>query len=303
MKKNYTATILSATLTLALSLILFAQRPADTATDSPRPPTPMAWWIFSPEDPEGTLSDSMGNFDAEILDPSAVTRLAAQTPSDAPGFALRIDGRAKASRRADTDFVDFPDFIGLIGIPGLLDFPFESVDFTVSAWLRVESFPEDAPAYSAEIPEGEWVHLALTHENGTATLYVNGAPATHSELLDSQTPELLPRWLSSLVASGFDIAIQCDIADVRIYEAALPAPDIETLFLEASEFIEALAADPATEDTAAVHALRALQDEAGRSPRQSGEEDTSKRGGIPLSPNAKPVPASTLFQILTPMEK
>ena len=275
---------------VALALVVLTQTRSDhpgAVEAQSLPPSPVAWWIFG--EPEGEfLLDSMGNgFDAEVIADDAVARFAAAFPSDAPGSALHIIGNAGK---------------GIISIPELYDFPFES-GFTVAAWVHADSFPSGGKAPEGRggspIPPDEWAHLALTYDGDAASLYLNGTVVDYDPLATSHLP--LATFVSDLVANDFGIEWQGDVADIRLYDIPLTQPEIEEMFLESAEFIEALAStDP---KATAVVALRALGGaKASRLGRFDEGDDPPSRGPI-LSPNATPVPANTLFQILTPMEK
>ena len=271
---------------LALTVAAWTQsRSIDNTAGNPTPPLPVAWWIA--DEPSGEiLLDSMDNgYDAEF-NADYVSRFPALSPSDAPGSALHITTEGAEGTG-----------ISVITIPGLADFPFAD-GFTVSAWVRID--------VSNHFPEGEWFHLAVTYDGNSTALYVNGTATEH-------IPQTTDHWLLtpslttshvSLVTSG-DEATSLDLADVRLYATPLDTEDVEAIFIEAADFIEALADDDATSHTAAIASLRALLgDEDGRAFSQAGIGEV----GIPsrpppLPPNVINVPAQSLFRILTPMEK
>ncbi|MCL1856848.1 MAG: LamG domain-containing protein, partial [Kiritimatiellaeota bacterium] len=139
---------------------------------------------------------------------------------------------------------------------------------------------------------------ALTYHDGDATLYINGAPANDAEFTDD-----VPAWFTEIVALGFDVTWQGDIADVRFYDMPLDSAEVTEIFMEAEDFVMSLASGEDTADTAAATAVRALRgDVGGQRLERAVIEEITGRGGL-LRDGAVRVNPSSLFQILTPMEK
>jgi len=190
----------------------------------------------------------------------------------------------------------------IANVANFTELPLESEGgFTIVAWIRSEVAADGTPLLAPLLPEGEWFHLALAHNNydGTSELWINGA------LADAAFEGDISQWLAEAVSLGFEgISWDGTIADIRIFDFPLSQVEVEGVFLEAEDFVlDVLAANPETAGSAAVSALRALLGDASSVIARNEEtKQLSPRGGI-LRDGAVCVNPSSLFQILTPMEK
>ena len=210
------------------------------------------WWRFAEASGTAVTDWSGQGNDAEILAPAHVER----TGGAPVGGALRFDG-AK-------DF-GYLGLGGYVRVPALTNAPL-SGGFTAAAWVRPASFAEisailtrcsdhdalsdgfalyldgatpvghvrdggiaanrvTAPAAVA----GEWLHLCLVYDGDHTALYANGVLAgiATNTAGSADCPGAL--WIGSIYGAENAAPLHGDIADVRLYTAALPAQDIADL--------------------------------------------------------------------------
>lgn len=164
------------------------------------PPVPVARWTFVPSgDAPELIADVSGNgFNAEIAASAPVSR---STDADIPG------GAALVFSNNDN------------GVPG----------FAVGPGANHEALADADQA----LPPGEWRHLALVSDGAeTTTLFLNGLEivSVPSAPLPADDPLVFGPVTASAGAS-----FSCALADVRLYDAALPPEQIAGLALEPPE--------------------------------------------------------------------
>ena len=210
------------------------------------------WWRFTEESGAAVTDWSGQGRDAEILAPEHVSRV-----TGAPvGGALRFDG------------VSDDDYLGLGGyvrVPALTNAPLAS-GFTAAAWVRAASFTDaaailtrcsDHDAWSDGFAlyldgatpagyvrhggvaanrvtappavAGQWVHLCLAYDGDCTALYANGvlAALATNTAGDADCSDAL--WIGSIYGAENAAPLHGDIADVRLYTAALSSQDVADL--------------------------------------------------------------------------
>ena len=213
----------------------------------------VGWWRFT-ETSGAAVSDWSGQGrDAEILSFEHVTRTA-----NAPvGGALRFDG------------VSDDDFLGLGGYvwaPGLTNAPLAG-GFTAAAWVRGDTLQNFATivAKSSDhdsLPDGlalcfagatpgafvrnaeaiannitgapaatnQWIHLCLVYDGNCSAFYTNGeltsAVITNTIGTVTNNDAL---WIGTIYGQEDGLPWHGDIADVRLYTAALSSQDVADL--------------------------------------------------------------------------
>ncbi|OAB47431.1 LamG domain-containing protein [Paenibacillus antarcticus] len=84
-------------------------------------------------------------------------------------------------------------------------------------------------ASTTTIPVGQWTHVAITKSNNTATLYLNGQSAgSATRSVESSTGNF--RLGSHKSPDGTNVNWNGDLDDFRIYNSALPASQIISLY-------------------------------------------------------------------------
>ena len=215
-------------------------------------PDLVGWWRFA-EASGAVVTDWSGqDRAAEILAPEHVSRV-----TGAPvGGALRFDGVSDAA---------FLGLGGYVRVAALTNAPL-SGGFTAAAWVRAASFTDAAAiltrcsdhdalsdgfalyldgatpagyvrhggvaANRVTAPPavaGQWVHLCLVYDGDCTALYANGvlAALATNTAGDADCSDAL--WIGTTYGAGDGYPLHGDIADVRLYTAALPAQDIADL--------------------------------------------------------------------------
>ena len=215
-------------------------------------PDLVGWWRFA-EASGAVVTDWSGQGRAaEILAPEHVSRV-----TGAPvGGALRFDGVSDAA---------FLGLGGYVRVAALTNAPL-SGGFTAAAWVRAASFTDAAAiltrcsdhdalsdgfalyldgatpagyvrhggvaANRVTAPPavaGQWVHLCLAYDGDCTALYANGvlAALATNTAGDADCSDAL--WIGSIYGAENAAPLHGDIADVRLYTAALPAQDIADL--------------------------------------------------------------------------
>ncbi len=213
----------------------------------------IGWWRFG--EPSGaavTDWSGKGN-DAEILASEHVSRT-----NGAPlGFALRFDGVR------DDDYLGLGGYVRALGITNA---PLAN-GFTAAAWTRADSFPSNAAALakmsdhdawddgfaihfedgaslsgyvrqwgapsntvaSGVSTTGVWVHLCMAYDGARTFLYADGTLAATATNSAGSVSNNAPLWIGSLYGDSGAWLWHGDIADVRIYTAALAPGEVAAL--------------------------------------------------------------------------
>ena len=210
------------------------------------------WWRFSESSGAAVTDWSGRGNDAEILAPGHVTRIA-----EAPvGGALRFDG------------VSDDAFLGLggyVSVPSLANMVL-SGGFTAAAWVRAASFTDAAAILaktsdhdawpdgfalffdgavpggyirrggvaanhvaSAPAAAGEWLHLCLAYDGEHSALYANGALVSVATNGAGDVDCADALWIGTTYGAENAAPLHGDIADVRLYTAALSAREVADL--------------------------------------------------------------------------
>ena len=200
----------------------------------------VAWWPF-----EEDFSDPVGGYDGEAGDGVEVT-----TEESANGFgSAMFDGSEDAVIFApgeelgmgpDDDFtftlwakLDGGGFLfgktweGWFGegTPGLVT-EFEN-GYVWMGWVNawVDEMWEDA----SDIGDGEWHHFAVTKEEGFYTVYVDGEEFMSAELESAENEDMMITMGGADDGYGWPGAIEGYMDDVRFYDYALTAEEIEAI--------------------------------------------------------------------------
>ncbi len=88
---------------------------------------------------------------------------------------------------------------------------------------------------SATAPDNQWEHIAATFDGnaGIMVLYINGQPIGNTAAPNSLQPTAFPLTIGNRYASNtnvYSLGLQGELEDVRIYDVALGASDIQSLY-------------------------------------------------------------------------
>ena len=302
----------------------------------------LGWWRFD-ETSGSTVEDYSGNGNtAEIRTTNHIARGAA-----APvGGAMRYDGIL--------DSAD-PALDGHVVSEGLAAHSLSNA-FTAAAWVRPDAFTAYAPIFAkttdpdtwddgfalytlgsgsfgsfvrsfddstnqivatVSAATNEWHHLCLVYNGTESLLYVDGiavAIATNATgFVDNEAPLVI----GSLVGSAGTRAWHGDIADARIYSAALSQAEIDALLETYADpdgdgldnlQEQAFGSDPRNADTDGDGLSDALEFEHGTNPNSAdtdgdgmSDADEIRLGRDPLAAGAT-APSASILHVHTPME-
>jgi hypothetical protein len=199
----------------------------------------VAWWSF-----EEDFTDAIGGYDGEAGDGVTV-----QTEESAHGFgSAMFDGTEEAYIFApgeelgmgpDDDYtftlwvkLEAPGFIfgktweGWFGegAPGLVLEEYGDVymGFLVAWW---DEMFEDA----GDVLDGEWHHIAVVKEDGVYTVYLDGEELMSAELETADNEDMVITMGGADDGYGWPGAIEGYMDDVRFYDYALTAEEIDAI--------------------------------------------------------------------------
>ena len=302
----------------------------------------LGWWRFD-ETSGSTVEDYSGNDNtAEIRSTTHVTR-----DSGAPvGGAMRYD-----------DVVDSadPTLDGHVVSEGLAIHTLSNA-FTAAVWVRPDAFTAYAPILSkmtdpdawddgfalyalgsgsfgayvrtfddatnqiaADVPiaTNAWHHLCLVYDGAESLLYLDGIAVAIATNATGSVVNDAPLVIGSLVGSSVTRPWHGDIADARIYSAALSQAEIDSLLETYADADgdgldnlqeQALGTDPRNADTDGDGLSDALELEYGTNPLSAdtdgdgmSDADEIRLGRDPLAAGAA-IPSVAILHVHTPME-
>ncbi|MCK4751802.1 MAG: hypothetical protein KAS75_00035 [Planctomycetes bacterium] len=236
------ATILS---TLALLLTI-------TASASAALPNPVAHWAFD----EGTGNiayDSVGTNDGALIgDPTWTT-------GQIDG-ALDFDGSSSHVIVPDSDSISvgnqsytisawiYPDsitsaktIVSKVKDGADKEYLFRILDGELTLDMETNSNNQDATTTTTPVTVGSWQHVVVTFNSSTMTptFYYNGQPQTSTNEIDTLPDQSNDDLYIGMLGGTYQSALfDGKIDDVRIYDKALSAGEVETIFEEAVSPIE-----------------------------------------------------------------
>jgi hypothetical protein len=305
-------------------------------------PDLLGWWRFDEASGSDVVDHGDNGNDAEIRATNRVVRV-----SGAPvGGALRYDGVLDP---------DDPALDGHVVSEGLAAHTLSNA-FTAAAWVRPDSFVPYAPIlakvadpdawddgfalyalgdgafgafvsafgdatnrlqHAAAATTNEWRHLCLVYDGASAYLYVDGAAVAEAAIATGSVINEAPLVIGSLVGSAGTRPWHGDIADTRIYAAALSEADILSLLETYADpdgdgldnlQEQAFGSDPRAADSDGDGLSDALEFEHGTDPRAADSDgdglsdaDEIRLGRDPLAAGAA-APSATILHVHTPME-
>ena len=210
------------------------------------------WWRFAEASGAAVTDWSGQGNDAEITSFEHVARV-----SGAPvGGALRFDGVS------DNAFLGLG---GYVSVPSLTNLVL-SGGFTAAAWVRAASFTDTAAIlaktsdhdawpdgfalyFDGAVPGGyirqggvaanhvisapadtnEWLHLCLAYDGEHGALYANGTLVSVATNAAGTVDCSDALWIGTTYGGGDGYPLHGDIADVRLYTAAISAQDVADL--------------------------------------------------------------------------
>ena len=305
-------------------------------------PSLLGWWRFDETfGPDVIDHGDYGN-DAEIRSTNHVARVSA-----APvGGAIRYDGVL--------DPAD-PALDGHVVSEGIAEHSLSNA-FTVAAWVRPDAFVPYAPILSkvsdpnawddgfalyslgdgafgafvrafgdatnrlqhaADATTNEWRHLCLVYDGTASLLYLDGIAVAETAHAAGSVVNEAPLAIGSLVGSAGTRPWQGDIADARVYAAALSESEILALLETYADpdgdgldnlQEQAFGSDPRAADSDGDGLSDADEFAYGTNPRAADSDgdglsdaDEIRLGRDPLAAGAA-APSATILHVHTPME-